>query len=80
MVTNDGSHLDVVDEDVLVFETAAKDDAVVWADSQAKDATVTMLLLHLNWMRIGIAAKDFTSVPTVARTCLLRRRPKRTIG
>ena len=63
MVTNDDSRFAVVDEDSLVFETAAKDAAVVvWADCQAKDATVTKLLFHLNWMRICIATKDFTNV------------------
>ena len=42
------SRLDVVDEDGRVFETTTKDISVVWADSNAGKAIVTVLLLHLN--------------------------------
>ena len=43
------SRLDVVNEDGRVFGTATEDAAVVWADSHAIDATVTVLPLHLHW-------------------------------
>ena len=54
---------DVVNEDSLAPCTTTEDAAVVWADSHAKDAIVTVLRLHLNWTRIGIADKDFIDFP-----------------
>jgi len=57
------SRLNVVNEDGLVLRTATEDAAVVWADSHARHATVTVRSLHLNWTRIDIAAKDFADVP-----------------
>ena len=44
------SRLDVVNEDSRVpNKTATEDAAVVWADSHASNATVTVLPLHLHW-------------------------------
>ena len=42
------SRFAVVDEDDLVSSSTTQDASVVWADSNAGNATVTVLSLHLN--------------------------------
>ena len=63
-VINGYSRFTVVDEDLQVPCTTAKDASVVWADSNAKDAKVTVLSFHLDWAWVDIAtAEEFTDVP-----------------
>ena len=60
---NDYLRFAIVDEDGFVSSAPARDAAVVWAGSNATDATVTVMSLHLNWTRIDVAAKNFTDFP-----------------